>query len=143
MPTTAKNTAFAPLSPAAQMATDAAEFLTEEQRLVFALDWVNSAKQPGSIAALRRLINVSNSTIQEIEVSRIADAMPPSSSVDEAFMRLVLKHYNKSSKPSIAQAHKLAVFEVGKNLLECCVSSERSVQNALKSYRCDGRGVAQ
>lgn len=127
------------LSPATQMASDGVEMLTEAQRLAIAIDIVNGVTQRASIAALRRIQATAKVTAAEIEASRMVDALPPKSSIDRAFLEVVLGFYNVARSPSLISAYRHAVMKVTGERLPCCVSSEAAVRHAISAIRCDQR----
>jgi len=139
---TNSNQALGPTPPACQMAADATAHMTESQRLALAIQLINGATQPASIPTLRRISQLAGTTGQQIEASRMVDAIPATSSVDPAFMRVFLKHFNTPKGTSFQQAYRHACLDVTQNKLTCCASSQTAVRHALTAYNTNQKGNA-
>lgn len=143
MQTISQNTAFAPLSTAAQMAADAAEHMTEAERLAFAISVANQANQKASIASLRRLSAAALTTVREIDAAQMADRLSPASRIDPAFWRIFLSFYNHTTQPTIAMAYRHACLLVRHKNRQCLIASEQAVRHALTELHCASRATPQ
>lgn len=141
MQTMSINTAFAPLSTAGQMAADATEHMTEAERLSFALSLVNQACQAASIPALRRLSALALTTARGIEVDRMADKLSPKSAIDPEFWRLFLSFYNRSERPTIANAYRHTCLLIAHENRNCLIATDQSVRFALTEFHCANRAT--
>lgn len=141
MQTISTNTAFAPLGTAGQMAADATELMTEAERLSFAISLVNRACLTASIPALRRLSVAALTTLREIEVDRMADNLSPKSAIDPVFWRLFLSFYNRSERPTIANAYRHTCLLIAQEKRNCLIATEQSVRFALTEFHCANRAT--
>lgn len=139
MQTNLSNTAFAPLSPAAQMAADATDHMTEAERLSFAISLVNQACQTASIPTLRRVSTVALAAMRDIELDRMADKLSPTSPIDPVFWRVFLSFYNRAEHPTIANAYRHACLLVAHEKITCKTASEQAVRFALTDFHCANR----
>jgi len=143
MQTTAENTAFAPLTPAGQMAADATEHMTEAEQLILAISIINQARQPASMRALQRASAMALATARDIQSSRMADRLSPASRIDPVFWRAFLSFYNAPDQPSISTSYRHTCLLVAHDQTDCIVASEHQIRHALSDLHCATSAGAQ